>query len=250
MIIANSRRFIFIHVMKCAGTSIKLALQPHLGWNDIHLDGSEDGDALSHIYRRRFGLFKHASAAAVRDVVGEALWRDYVTFATVRSPYDRLASTWRFLGDGIVPHVAAVGFPAAAGPAARMAWLDSPACPDGWRWRWPLARAFLREHGRPGDFSAWLRAPETIAEEALRSQSALLADPRDGRLLPALVVRHDELPHRWPEVAARIGLSGVPLGWANATARRPAAALFAEPADVMLVAERYADDFVRFGFTL
>ena len=39
MIISNSKRFIFLHVPKAAGTSITIMLDAELEWDDIVLGG-------------------------------------------------------------------------------------------------------------------------------------------------------------------------------------------------------------------
>lgn len=251
MIISNSRRFIFLHVAKTAGTAVKQTLDPHLAWNDIHLGHGEDGDLISDFYWRRHRLWKHAAAAQVREVVGAAVWDDYLTFATVRCPYERLASLWGFLAEAIEPMLPGVAFPTQADAAARMAWLDAPACPREAMWHWAVGRAYLRLLGRPDAFSAFLRAPEATEDATLQPQATLLCDPADGRVLPRLVLRHEELAARWPDLATAIGLPGLALRKANRTApawRRPTAALFADPADRQLVAERYKMDFECFGF--
>ncbi len=254
MIISNSRRFIFVHVMKCAGTAIDASLAPHLGWNDIRFGADADGEALSRIYWDRHGLHKHASAAMVRGVVGPAVWDTYRTMATVRCPYDRVASAWRFTAASVEPILAAAGFPENASAAVRVAWLDGPECPAGWQWRWPPGRAYLRLRGRPDAFSAFLRCPEVISQDVLlHSQHSLLSDPADGHVLVRQVIRVEDLERDWPGFVASIGLPGLALLRLNTTADSVdggMARLFAQAADVALVNELHAEDFARFGYPM
>ena len=46
MIISNSHKFIFVHVMKTAGTSVSAALDPWLRWNDIAIGGTRFGEQI------------------------------------------------------------------------------------------------------------------------------------------------------------------------------------------------------------
>ena len=123
MIICNSRRFIFVHLMKCAGTAIDATLAPHMRWDDIRFGVDVDGGHLSRIYWARHRLHKHASAAMIRDVVGQELWDSYLTMATVRCPYERVASAWGFIAGTLEPLLAEAGFPVTAAP--RNAWPGS-----------------------------------------------------------------------------------------------------------------------------
>jgi len=96
-IISNSRQFIFVHLHKCGGTSVKRAVDPHLQWNDLMLGGTRDGNTLEAVYRPRFGLEKHSSAKTIRDIVGDATWDAYWTFALVRHPVSLLESYYRWI---------------------------------------------------------------------------------------------------------------------------------------------------------
>jgi hypothetical protein len=250
MIICNSRRFIFVHLMKCAGTAIDATLAPHMRWNDIRFGTDVDGGHLSRIYWARHRLHKHASAAMIRDVVGQELWDSYLTMATVRCPYERVASAWGFIAGTLEPLLAGSGFPVAAAPEERMAWLADP--PPGWHWRWPPCKAYLRLRGQADAFSAFLRSPEASRQDILlHTQYSQLSDPADGRLLVREVIRVEELGDRWPRFAAAIGLPGLDLVRANETPaawRIPARELFTRPEDIDYVTRLHAEDFHRFGY--
>ena len=62
MLISNTHKFIFIHLYKCAGTSIGRASIPTLRWNDLLLGNTSMGEKLSDIYFGLHGLRKHSSA--------------------------------------------------------------------------------------------------------------------------------------------------------------------------------------------
>lgn len=252
MIICNSRRFIFVHMMKCAGTAFEMSLSPHLRWNDIQLGNDADGEMLSKIYWRRHRLYKHAPAAQIHAVIGAGIWNLYRTVATVRCPYDRVASAWGYTTAVVEAALPRSGLPPDAGAAAALAWLDQPGRGASWPWGWPFTRVYLRHRGQPDAFSAFLRSPEVQEQEVLlRSQHALLS--ADGQMLVRETLRVEELAASWPGFVASIGLPGVPLVRANDTAepwRRTARDLFRDPADIDLVNRMHADDFATFGYPM
>jgi hypothetical protein len=108
MIISNSRKFIFIHIFKTAGTTITWALDPFLRWNDIALGGTLFGEKMNIAYKERFGLLKHSSALQIKGIVGEAVWSSYFTFAFVRYPYTLMVSSYTWLEQSIGSMIAKV----------------------------------------------------------------------------------------------------------------------------------------------
>lgn len=97
MIISNSRRFVFIHVHKCAGSTLTKLLTPHTMWNDIELGVTTYGEQLQLLYRERFGLWKHAKASEVRATIGSELFDSYFKFSFVRNPVNRAVSFYTFI---------------------------------------------------------------------------------------------------------------------------------------------------------
>lgn len=79
MIISHSLKFIFVHINKTGGTSIKHAMKPVLSEIDIN----------------NLGKGKHVSAKELRERFPEE-WESYFTFGFTRNPWDRTVSKYFF----------------------------------------------------------------------------------------------------------------------------------------------------------
>ena len=97
MIINHSRKFVFVHVPKAAGTSVSGMLSELTTYKDLEIGTGELGQALQATYGRRFGLVKHSPAHRIRAVMGGKDWGEYFTFAFARNPFSRLLSIYHFL---------------------------------------------------------------------------------------------------------------------------------------------------------
>lgn len=96
-IINNSKKFIFVHVPKAAGTSVTSALSEYTTYKDLEIGGTQFGERIQKAYIERFGLGKHSPASSIKDVVGKKFWKECFSFSIVRNPYDRVISTYKFL---------------------------------------------------------------------------------------------------------------------------------------------------------
>lgn len=101
MIISKSKKFIFIHLEKCGGTSIEIALEPYLAWDDMILGSTEFGITLQvaqEIRKQKYGathdiLWKHSTAQQIKEYLGEEYYGFY-KFATVREPIELMTSLY------------------------------------------------------------------------------------------------------------------------------------------------------------
>ena len=122
MIISHKHKFIFIKCGKVAGTSVEMALRPHLGPEDLitPVDSKDEKYAANNSisgpqnyrtsdeYDRRVktassrGVFyEHAWAYEIKGLVSCEVWNSYFKFAIERDPRDKSLSTYFHNRNGI-----------------------------------------------------------------------------------------------------------------------------------------------------
>lgn len=180
MIISNSRNFIFIHVPKCAGSTVTSLLSSAVRWNDLELGVSKFGEAIHPLYMARFGLWKHASAPEVRNIIGSDRFSQYFSFAFVRNPTARAVSFYTFV---------------------RKLHQSSQDEARANIEKWPATKAMLAT----GNFSEFIRHPEFHKEPHMHD---LLAEKtEDGhRILVDLVGKVEAFEKDMRRICATIGV--------------------------------------------
>ncbi|MCV2868708.1 sulfotransferase family 2 domain-containing protein [Defluviimonas sp. WL0002] len=206
MIVANSRRFIFVHIHKTGGSSMELAIAPHLRWNDVILGSTPLGRAANQAFRDAHGLFDHASAEEIAFVCGSDLFESYYSFALVRHPLDRAVSMYNFLAS--LCRFAARRRDFSRAKLAKFV-LDRRDHSEEFAVAverdpflgWPITAAFL-EHERFGDF---IRAPETRSDRSFLPQVDMVRS-LDGRVRVRDCVRLEDLPLRVSDLSRKLGI--------------------------------------------
>ena len=79
MFINHKHKFIFIHIQKNAGTSIR---------NSFRTEGYDQ-----RVVNKQY---PHDPCSKIRKYCGEEVWNTFFKFAIVRNPYDRLVSYYHF----------------------------------------------------------------------------------------------------------------------------------------------------------
>ena len=98
MLISDSHRFIFVHVRKAAGSSIRDTLEP--------LSLVKPTDSWSKVRSRflriekdyhRYAFRQHDDINVAKRLMPPELFESYFKFAFVRNPWDRLVSEYEFI---------------------------------------------------------------------------------------------------------------------------------------------------------
>lgn len=208
MIISYEKNFLFVHVPKTAGTSIRAALTPyehrtsHLWENRLLQRVGIRVNHISPYLRKRFRF--HSTALEIHRNLPQNVFDQLFKFAFVRNPWDLLVSLYSFIPTRPTNrHSARV---------ARMSF-----------------EAFLNE---------WTQRPEI-------SQRAFLYD-RQGRCLVDFVGRFENLRADFAGICQRIGISS-DLGHANGSQHGDYRDMYDTKLRT-LVARRLAEDIDTFGY--
>lgn len=245
MIISHSRQFIFVHVHKCAGTSIAAALQPFLDHQDQTVDGPPPAVAkrATEVKPSAIRLHKHSTAEEISLAVGEPIWNSYFKFAFIRHPLDRLVSFYEFLHRVRRNNLSRLGLMRKLLSTVRR----QPLCsyPDRPPWNWPGMKALLTTR----DFSGFIRSEFLVKEQGVCPQAHALAN-KNGDLLVDFVGKCEKIADDWRVLGKRLGIQAT-LPAANKSVRR-----FRElrrywcEADLAFAQEKYRADFELFHYSI
>ena len=226
MIISNNHKFIFIHVHKCAGSTIAHLLKPYTQWNDIELGVTTYGENIQAAYRERFGIWKHARAIEVRQVIGDDLFSSYFKFAFVRNPLYRVISFYTF-------------FQRLLKDCHRdmLATINS----------WPISKAMAET----GSFPEFIR--HTGFQEPPMFRLLTEAPLRPTRLLVDYIGKVENFARDIAYVFERIGLpvpKRVEKKNVSQNETQKLADYYSSEEDLSYVYEKYKRDFDLFGYSL
>jgi hypothetical protein len=96
MLVSDSKRFIFVHVPKAAGKSVREALAPYALPRPPKFHSLLRLFGLPRDYRR-YRFRTHGSLRDAQRILPNELFRDYFKFAFVRNPWDRLVSSYHYI---------------------------------------------------------------------------------------------------------------------------------------------------------
>jgi len=177
MPISHEHKCIFIHIPKCAGTSIESALGMHGAVKDVGIvpQAAQEVDE-EHLWG---ASTQHLTAQQIRERVGQRVFDSYFKLAFVRNPWDRLVSFLAWKSDG---------------KDMRWAQQQSPEKKEVYPLlaRLLVARVDRRLRNRPIHLH-------------LREQWRYVCDA-DGRLLVDFVGKFESLEADWAKVCQRIGI--------------------------------------------
>jgi len=202
MIVSNSHKFIFVHIHKTGGSSVSVALQPHLAWNDLSLGGSPLGEAMNSLYSQQFGLGKHSTLEEIKAVCGADLVEEYFSFAFVREPSVRAVSLYNYIAyfsQDLAQYYKKTEDELAA------ASISSDGSINHDFLNWSATRAFYLTNS----FSDFIRSEEAINDMGFRPQIESLRTSDGSSMVKKIIKLEDaasELPNLWEALGFRFHL--------------------------------------------
>lgn len=100
MLISHKYRFIFIHIYKNAGTSIRHALLPFAAESCLHFLLIKLSGKFNHPLPDRYNpefMDGHSTASQIIQKIGRDQYDSYFTFAFVRNPWDWQVSLYNYM---------------------------------------------------------------------------------------------------------------------------------------------------------
>ena len=232
MFISQSRRFIFIHIVKTAGESVTELFDETSLWNDLPIGGTPFGESVNQHYQTRHGLHKHSTSREVRSVLGNQAWNEYFTFTFTRHPYARILSLYNYAGRLVdnqrSPHLKRL---------PRKKRRVQPL------WQWPAIQAYVESRS----FSEFVRHPQFWADLASQPQTTWIVDEKEQEMVD-FVGRVETIDADLTEIVQRVGLPKPALGRKNRSTVKRGAEHFPTEADYQLLEEAYQADFERFEY--
>lgn len=208
MFISNSKKFIYIHLHKCAGTTVELALSRSLKWNDILIGSTVEGEALQNIYLKLFGLHKHSTAQEVKGVIGDVSWEGFFKFSTVRNPYSLAVSQYTFSLQQLLGGIERLKIkPLIEGT------LDINRY-NMWPFTYPGVQALLSTGGISSKFSDFIRSKKLTDWKGFSTQLDQLGNEK-GDLIVDQAIKIEEFDVLWPRLCEKLNLGAIELGREN-----------------------------------
>lgn len=233
MIISLNRRFVFVHIHKCAGTSVEVSLGKQLRHNDIVLGSTKSGEKNQDFFQKSIGLNKHSSATDARKWMGDDMWGKCFKFAFVRHPIDRLLSLYSYalrLAEG-TPMT----------PEEKERFDSTGKVPDRAPYRYKAVKAALKSKS----FSEFALHPLTWEDGGSKPQWESVCDAQ-GNLIVDFIGKVETIEQDWARLLNHLGMEAE-LEVRNVSPGRGASQL--TPEALEQVRQRYQKDFDLFGYT-
>jgi Sulfotransferase family len=232
MIISLNRRYVFVHIHKCAGTSIEIALAKSLRHNDLVFGSTKSGEKHQDFFRRAIGLNKHSTAREARGFLGDEYWTRSFKFAFVRHPVDRLRSLFHYA------HKLAEGTPMTE--EELHAFNNEGRLPDKAPYRYKAVRAAMKS----GSFSEFAMHPLTWQDSGAQPQWESVCDDA-GELIVDFIGKVETIEQDWAILTKRLEVDA-PLDVKNSSGDRAAEQLSEQALET--VKQKYERDFALFDY--
>jgi len=217
MLISHSRQFLFVHVAKTGGTSVRTALRKYR-WSGRYAPALLVTSLISQATRPRHRLGvkfpRHAKAVAAKEMLPEPVYDALFKFVFVRNPWDLQVSSWH--------HIC----------------RESPDSIPGIRGFGDFLR-YKFDSQRPYDF---------MLDISRELQSDYIVDLHGNRIVD-YIGRYESLQGDFDAVCDRIGVPRVVLPHARRAVDREDYRRYYDDAARELVAKHYAADIARLGYS-
>ena len=214
MLLSVKYNFLFVHIAKTGGTSIRAALD-RLRWRDPLFPAQFIASRLSHMTGHRIAskLPRHARIIAAREMLPRELFDKLFKFAFVRNPWDLQVSSWHHLRKER-PHLV----------------KDIPDFPSFIRWKLDPERPY-----------------QYHIDTSIERQVDYLKD-LDGTILVDFIGKYENLQEDYEEVCRRIGIKPPPLPHKRQAKGRTAYSDYYDEETRTLVADFFREDIETFGY--
>jgi hypothetical protein len=214
MLLSYRYNFLFVHIAKTGGTSVRAALAP-LRWRDPMYWLMFPCHRLSHLTGHRLGTKfpRHARIIAAKEMLPHEVFTKLFKFAFVRNPWDLQVSSWHHLRrerPHLVAHI-----------------QDFPAFI-----RWKLDPA------RPYQFHV---------DTSIELQTDYVKD-LSGKIVTDFIGRYERLQEDFDAVCARVGIGGRALPHKRQARDRDDYRGYYDDATAELVAKHFRPDIEAFQY--
>jgi len=209
MLISYSHQFIFVHVYKVAGTSVRHALEPYAEAPYRSLPLRLLRRLGAHHVLPQYGLLTlstHSSARKIKEVFPPHIFEQFYKFAFVRNPWDWQVSLYHFM----------------------------------------LKEQSHHQHEIAKSFRSFEHYLEWRVNENKHLQRDFVAN-EEGELIVDFIGKYETLERDFATVCDRLGLK-CKLPHLNTSSHKGYKSLYT-PETVALVAEAFKEDIEFFGYT-
>lgn len=217
MLLSYRYRFLFVHIAKTGGTSIRTALRPYR-WGWPYTGALMLCSLMSQMTRPRHMLGvkfpRHAKAIAAQEMLPATFYDSLFKFTVVRNPWDLQVSSYHHLRREHPEVVKEL----------------------------PDFRSFLLHKFNPH------RERNFLLDISRERQWHYVTD-HDGAAIVDFVARYESLDDHYARICHHIGIDGPPLPHQRRAPDRTDYRDYYDNETRELVAEHYAEDIRRFGYS-
>jgi len=216
MLISHTQNFLFVHIAKTGGTSVRKALRSYR-WSGRYAPALLIASLISQATRPRHRLGvkfpRHAKAIAAKEMLPDDIYDALFKFVFVRNPWDLQVSSWHHINRE-KPHVL-------QGVSTFAEFLRHKFDPE-----------------RPYDY---------MLDISRELQSDYLVDLH-GNIIVDFIGHYERLQEDFDTVCERIGIARMELPHARRAVDRDDYRQYYDDTTAALVAEHYAADIERLGY--